>query len=248
VGARLPTAEDLETKSKRESYQEGLEAREIRESAAKDVGEALGRIDGISKLRKGGIANDVVLRGMSSSNMNVLLDGARIDGACPGHMDPAAFHVDFAEVERVDVTKGGYSYQQPAPYRDGRGVRFTEMANYKAGFYDDDAFRIQTGWGGVRFSPRQNQSGEISYTHQDGGNTPYPYLQMDAPYDIADRLNGSYEMRELGGWAKRVRAQAYYTAVRHWMTDEKRGDAGDGERSECGAERRHDGAGRVCGL
>lgn len=276
--SQIPSAEDLETKSRRESYQEGLEVREIRESAARDLGEALAKIDGITMLRKGAIANDIVLRGLGSNNLNVLIDGARIYGACPGHMDPAAFHVDFAEVERVEVTKGGfdvlnqgglggtvnvirkrsgpgfhltpslqwgrwgywnpalngsagnerlevsggYSYREAAPYRDGRGARMTEGAGYRPGLVGDDAYRIQTGWGAVRFSPRRNQSGELSYTRQDGANILYPYLQMDAPYDIADRLNASYEVREMPGAVRRVRVQTYYTTVRHWMTDEKR--------------------------
>jgi len=48
----------------------------------------------------------VVVRGFQQNNINFLIDGARIYGACPGHMDPPAEHVDFAEVERVDIVKG----------------------------------------------------------------------------------------------------------------------------------------------
>jgi iron complex outermembrane receptor protein len=85
-----------------------LEASELRETAAVDVGEALGAKAGLWRLRKGGIANEVVLRGLQSRDLNVLVDGQRVYGACPNHMDPAPFHVDFAEVERVEVGKGPY--------------------------------------------------------------------------------------------------------------------------------------------
>jgi iron complex outermembrane receptor protein len=85
-----------------------LQAAEARESAARDVGEALTRINGIWKVRKGGIANDVVMRGFPSQDINVLIDGQRIYGACPNHMDPAAFHVDFAEVDRVETALGPF--------------------------------------------------------------------------------------------------------------------------------------------
>jgi iron complex outermembrane recepter protein len=276
--AQIPAAEDLETKAKRELFQEGLEMREVRESSAKDVGEALSRLEGLWKLRKGGIANDIVLRGFQGGDLNTLIDGIRIYGACPGHMDPAAFHVDFAEVERVEVTKGafdlanqgslggsvniirkrsspglhfspslqwssfgfinpsinasagnerfevqgGYSYRESQPFRDGRGARVTSIGGYRPNFIDDDAFRINTAWGQVRFSPAANQSGELSYTRQDGANILYPYLMMDSPYDIADRLSARYEFRELGPGFERIRIDAYYTAVNHWMTDEKR--------------------------
>ena len=85
-----------------------LQAAEARESAARDMGEALTRINGVWKVRKGGIANDVVLRGFPSQTINVLIDGQRVYGACPNHMDPSAFHVDFAEVDRVETSPGPF--------------------------------------------------------------------------------------------------------------------------------------------
>jgi iron complex outermembrane receptor protein len=85
-----------------------LEATELQRSGARDVGEALSSMAGLAKLRKGGIANDVVVRALQSRDLNVLIDGQRLYGACPNHMDPAAFHVDFAEVERVEVAKGPF--------------------------------------------------------------------------------------------------------------------------------------------
>ena len=280
VAAQIPTPEDLETKSARDPNQEGLEMREVRESGAKDVGEALAKIPGLWKIRKGAIANDVVLRGFQSGNLNVLVDGARIYGACPGHMDPAAFHVDFAEVDRIEVTKGGfdvlnqgslggsvnivrkrpgpgihitpslqvgsfgyynpslvasvgndrieilagYSFRRSLLFQDGRGRNVATLANFRPEFANDEAFRVQTGWTNLRFSPGRNQSGELSYTRQQGENILYPYLQMDAPYDNADRVGANYEFRELGA-VKRIGIQSYYTRVRHWMTDEKRQSA-----------------------
>jgi iron complex outermembrane receptor protein len=85
-----------------------LQAAEARESSGRDLGEALTRINGIWKIRKGGIANDVVLRGFAGKDINVLIDGQRLYGACPNHMDPSAFHVDFSEVDRVEAAKGPF--------------------------------------------------------------------------------------------------------------------------------------------
>jgi iron complex outermembrane receptor protein len=87
---------------------DSLEAMAIRESGARDVGEALASTPGVWKIRKGAIANDVVVRGLQARDLNVLIDGQRVYGACPNHMDPPAFHVDFAEVERVEVGKGPF--------------------------------------------------------------------------------------------------------------------------------------------
>lgn len=90
------------------SPRDSVEGARTRESSARDVGEALAEATGIHRLRKGGIASDVVLRGFQSKDLNVLIDGQRVYGACPNHMDPAPFHVDFAEVDRIEVAKGPF--------------------------------------------------------------------------------------------------------------------------------------------
>jgi iron complex outermembrane receptor protein len=80
-----------------------LESAVLRESAARDVGEAMARMPGVWKVRKGGIANDIVVKGYHQDDVSVLIDGARIGGACPNRMDPPAFHLDFAELDRVEL-------------------------------------------------------------------------------------------------------------------------------------------------
>ena len=109
VVLQLPTVEEtVRVADKQAVIIDALDMSEVRESPAKDVGEALEAVDGVWKIRKAGIANDVVVRGFQQNNINVTINGARIYGACPGHMDPAAQHVDFAEVERVEVVKGAF--------------------------------------------------------------------------------------------------------------------------------------------
>lgn len=98
---------------KESTKQESLTMREVRESPATDVGEALKQIEGINVVRKGAIANDVVLRGFQKDNINVLIDGVRVHGACPNRMDSPAFHYDFAEVEEIRVLKGPYDLTNP---------------------------------------------------------------------------------------------------------------------------------------
>ncbi|MCX8076688.1 MAG: TonB-dependent receptor [Aquificaceae bacterium] len=99
---------EVEVKGKKETFKESLEIREVRESFAKDVGEALQKVEGVNKVRRGGIANDVIIRAFQRDNINVLIDGTEVHGACPNRMDPPAFHVDFSEVEKVEVIKGPF--------------------------------------------------------------------------------------------------------------------------------------------
>lgn len=86
---------------------DGLSGASLRRTGAPDAGEALAILPGFWKIRKGGIASDVVFRGYQGENLNVLIDGVRIQGACPNNMDPGAFHVDLSEVAQVDTGTGG---------------------------------------------------------------------------------------------------------------------------------------------
>ncbi len=87
---------------------DGLDAGEIRESSARDIGEAAQEIAGVQKVRQAGIASDIAIRGLFHDNLASTFDGARLYGACTGQMDPAAFHVDLSEVSHVDVVKGPF--------------------------------------------------------------------------------------------------------------------------------------------
>jgi iron complex outermembrane receptor protein len=103
-----PYRQSMEVNTTMPAYRATLDLGDVRESPAKDLGEALASVDGVTKIRKGGIANDVVVRGFQQNNIQVLVDGTRTYGACPGHMDPPAQHVDFAQVDHVEITKGAF--------------------------------------------------------------------------------------------------------------------------------------------
>ena len=260
-----------------ECPRDALTAAELRETAARELSDALGRVAGVARLRKGGIGADVVLRGYKEENLNVLVDGVRVNGACPGNMDPPAFHTDLAEIDHVEVSKGpfdvrnagslggavnlvtrkpaeglgleatlvagsyGYfnpsvsaSYGSPSfsvlagiatrtskPFTDGRGRRFTEVANYRESALDTDAFDTSAAWARVGFEPAADQFVHVSYMRQEADKVLYPYLFMDGIWDNTDRLNLGWEMEGRGA-VRAVRAQAYASRVRHFMTDQLR--------------------------
>ncbi len=259
------TLQEVEIKAKREL----LTPMDVMESFAKDPGEALSRMAGVWKLRKGSIANDVVIRGFQRANINLLFDGVRIYAACPNRMDPPAFHIDFSEVKEIEVVKGGfdvrnygslggvvnirteeppkgfstrlnlstgsfsyfnpsarvsyaddrfsvlagYSYRFSKPYRDGRGKRFTEYVNYRE--KDTTAFRVNTAWAKIGFTPTKDSKLELSYTAQRARDVLYPYLMMDSPKDDADRIRLGLELGN-------VRISLYNSRVDHLMNNSKR--------------------------
>ncbi len=260
---------------------DSLEAARINESGARDVGDALTSVAGIWKVRKAAIANDLVLRGYQGDNVSVLIDGMRLYGACPGHMDRTAFHVDFAEVDRVDVAKGpfdlrnqgslggavnivtkrpdegfhatpsltigsygylnpsvtasagtrriavlgGYSFRSSDAYTDGNGRSMLAVANYRDQAGHEKAFSIDTGWARVDLAPADGQAGQVSYTAQRADLILYPYLKMDAIYDNADRVNAGYDVTKGLGKLAGIRAQGYFSQVKHFMTDQFRTSA-----------------------
>jgi iron complex outermembrane receptor protein len=83
---------------------------EIELSPVRDIGDYLRSIPNVSGVRKGGTGIDPVVRGFSSSQINVVLDGGiRVEGGCPNRMDPVTAHVEPEEIERIEIIKGPYS-------------------------------------------------------------------------------------------------------------------------------------------
>ncbi|WP_457644652.1 TonB-dependent receptor [Persephonella sp.] len=74
-----------------------------------DIGEILSNLfPEINHIRKGGTANDIVIRGFGRDNINVLVDGARIYGACPNRMDPPIFHMSTPQIKEVQILEGPF--------------------------------------------------------------------------------------------------------------------------------------------
>lgn len=77
-----------------------------------DLAEALSKnVPSISIVRRSGIANDIILRGQKKDNINILLDDAKIYGACPNRMDPATSHVLTNNIQSVKVIEGPYDVE-----------------------------------------------------------------------------------------------------------------------------------------
>ncbi len=77
-----------------------------------DLAEALSEnISSISIVRRSGIANDIILRGQKKDNINVLVDDAKIYGACTNRMDPPISHVLSNNVQNVKVIEGPFDVE-----------------------------------------------------------------------------------------------------------------------------------------
>ena len=72
----------------------------------------------------------------------------------------------------------------------------------------------------------EHQHIQVAYSRQRADDVLYPYLQMDAVYDDADRFGFRWDGRVPGSALSGFSLQGYYTEVRHWMTDAFRTSAG----------------------
>ena len=67
----------------------------------------LSRVEGVSLIRRGPIGMEPVLRGFSSGQINVVIDGMKIFGACTDKMDPATIYTEPVNLKSIDIRYGG---------------------------------------------------------------------------------------------------------------------------------------------
>lgn len=165
------------------SPRDTVEAAGIRESASRDAAEALSTLPGVWKLRKGGIANDVVVRGSQSRDLNVLVDGERIYGACPNHMDPPSYHVDFAQIDRIEVAKGPFDVKSQGSLGGVVNIvtrvpepGFHATASVAAGAWGYANPSAVASWAGESFSALAGYSFRKSDAYTDGDGRRFTEL------------------------------------------------------------------------
>ena len=77
-----------------------------------DAAEALShKVPNIALVRRSSVANDIIVRGQKKDNINVLIDDAKIYGACPNRMDPAISHVLTNNIESIEIIEGPYDVE-----------------------------------------------------------------------------------------------------------------------------------------
>jgi len=93
---------------------EGTEISDVsgEEIKSADVAEALTKkVPSVSLIRRSGIANDIVVRGQNKDNINIVIDNAKIYGACPNRMDPPTSHILTNNIESIDIVEGPYDVE-----------------------------------------------------------------------------------------------------------------------------------------
>ncbi len=104
---------EINEKNIRESelYTEVLSAKALDKVSVTDLGAALREVANVSAIKKGASGVDPVVRGFKFDQLNILINGAAIEGGCPNRMDPPTSHFDVQDVVDIKVFKGPFALQ-----------------------------------------------------------------------------------------------------------------------------------------
>ena len=157
-----------------------------------DLAEALSKnVPSISLVRRSGIANDIILRGQTKDNINILLDDAKIYGACPNRMDPSTSHVLTNNIQSVKVIEGPYDVENfgtlsglvkvetKEPTKDVHGE-----INLNAGSFGYKKASATVSGGTDRFKLLVSTSTEEGDQYKDGNGNDFSEQQIEknVPY------------------------------------------------------------------
>ena len=82
------------------------------ELKSSDLAEALSQsVPSMTIIRRSGIANDIVFRGQKRDNINVVVDGMKVCGACVNRMDPPTSHIMTQNIDEVQITHGAFDVE-----------------------------------------------------------------------------------------------------------------------------------------
>ena len=81
----------------------------FRTNEAATTEDILGRLPELSLIRRGSYGMEPVIRSYNSGQINLLLDGMRIHGACTDKMDPASIYIEPINLSSLEVRTNGSS-------------------------------------------------------------------------------------------------------------------------------------------
>lgn len=158
----------------------------ILEEGIFDLSDSLYKEPGFSRIRRGGTATDLMLRGFQGDNLNFLMDGQRMYGACPNRMDPPMAHLDLGSVESFHVIRGPYDVRNPGSLggsvevetrKPMEGIHTTGnsgVSSFGGSFVNADA-----SYGGDRFSILVGGSYSESLPFRDGNGDRFTSAYPD---------------------------------------------------------------------
>ncbi len=185
-----------------------------------DLAEALvKKVPAVSLVRRSGIANDIILRGQKKDNINILIDDAKIYGACPNRMDPPTSHILTNNIDGIEIIEGPYDVENFGTLSGAVKITTKEPTqelqgevslNFGSWDYRKAAATVSGGSESVRFL--LSASKESSAQYEDGdGNDFYEQIAAFNPSPAAVQYKDIY--RDLDAYDKRTLLGKLYIDV-----------------------------------
>ncbi|MDR9498656.1 MAG: TonB-dependent receptor [Hydrogenovibrio sp.] len=96
----------VETSAPQAAQTENRATADLLQNGNSESGDVLRQLNGVSATRKGGHGLDPQIRGQQYSQLNILMDGAKIAGGCPNRMDPPTSYSEIASYDEIEVIRG----------------------------------------------------------------------------------------------------------------------------------------------
>ncbi|RXJ92808.1 TonB-dependent receptor [Malaciobacter molluscorum] len=166
-----------------------------------DLADALMKnVPSVSIVRRSGVANDVILRGQKKDNINILIDDAKIYGACPNRMDPAISHILTNNVENINIIEGPYDVENFGTLSGKIDIKTKEPkkgldgeVNLSMGSFGYKKLSTQISGGNDFFKYLISASKEKSEQYKDGNGDDFYNQQKKANLPLSSQYSSSYD-------------------------------------------------------
>ncbi len=177
-----------------------------------DLADALYKIEpDIQLIRRSGIANDIILRGLRKDNINVLIDGGKIYGGCPNRMDPPISHVLSGNVDNIVIKEGPFDVENFGTLGSlveintlAPSGKFAGELNLNIGSWDyrKVGFRIEGGSKKVKFIVGASSESSGQYRDGDGKTLAEQVDAFAQKYTTAELQRYAPDYHEMKAYKK----------------------------------------------
>lgn len=167
----------------------------------------LDRVPGADFIQRANFAWEPVIRGMNGSQVGLVIDGMKVVGACIDRMDPTSAYVEVENLERLELTKGGFDLNTGSQIGGSINL-MTERPSFdeafhltsEAGFESASMLRRGRVVGGMargNTSVRASWSYRIADDFRPGGQDAIAhsgYQKNNAKVDVTQRLTHAHAL------------------------------------------------------
>lgn len=135
---RTVTLQEVQVSSKQKNQQQNL-YHFFSANKAATTEDILSRLPELSLVRRGSYGMEPVIRSYNSGQINLLLDGMRIHGACTDKMDPASIYIEPVNLNSIEVRTNGSSLINGSSVGGSINMKLAEASCHDETFFSGTA-------------------------------------------------------------------------------------------------------------